>query len=357
MADTELNKDSLNSINSTTATDHLTQNSQFTQNKVLRELGLSKVTKIPTEIVGNSKIPDFPFSLFPKKLQRQPTLQLLKDIPLFNKLVDCASRDFVFLKEQLRSTIAADDFIKKLFSLYTSCFEQDLMRGHPSVSINRPDFFFDKNLQRYLLVEINTISCGYSAVSAEIFKYHLQLLHQNFDVSNMEIVNNTNGFKTFDVLAKAVEALKGNFRLKLVLLVIKESEQKGIIDHDLLEEQLSKKYKIKFIKLTLGQIYDQCSIDKNETLLLNGTEIDFVYYRAGYGPEDYPTEKEWKAREMVEKSKTLKCPNIGYQLVGTKRIQKAFGQKGVLDKFLSPSEVKRLQNYFVEMIDFEGFCY
>lgn len=45
-----------------------------------------------------------------------------------------------------------------------------------------------------------------------------------------------------------------------------------------------------------------------------------VYFRAGYTPVDYPTEREWEARLMVEQSAAVKCPTLGYQLAGTKKV-------------------------------------
>ena len=35
--------------------------------------------------------------------------------------------------------------------------------------------------------------------------------------------------------------------------------------------------------------------------------------------QDYPSELEWGARLMLEKSKAVKCPSVDYQLVGAKK--------------------------------------
>ena len=32
-----------------------------------------------------------------------------------------------------------------------------------------------------------------------------------------------------------------------------------------------------------------------------------VYYRAGYSPDDYPSESEWAARKVLEQSETQRC--------------------------------------------------
>lgn len=46
-----------------------------------------------------------------------------------------------------------------------------------------------------------------------------------------------------------------------------------------------------------------------------------VYFRSGYSPHQYPTEQEWRARRTIEHSAAIKCPCIGAQLAGSKKIQ------------------------------------
>jgi Eukaryotic glutathione synthase len=39
-----------------------------------------------------------------------------------------------------------------------------------------------------------------------------------------------------------------------------------------------------------------------------------------YTPNDYPSDKEWSGRRLIESSLAIKCPNIGYHLAGTKKV-------------------------------------
>ena len=55
-------------------------------------------------------------------------------------------------------------------------------------------------------------------------------------------------------------------------------------------------------------------------LVLDGAvEVSVVYYRAGYTPDDYPSEAQWDARLLVERSAAVKCPSIDYHLTGNHR--------------------------------------
>ena len=49
-------------------------------------------------------------------------------------------------------------------------------------------------------------------------------------------------------------------------------------------------------------------------------EVAVVYYRAGYKPDDYPSEVEWNVRLLIERSLAIKCPTIHYHLAGTKKV-------------------------------------
>ena len=62
--------------------------------------------------------------------------------------------------------------------------------------------------------------------------------------------------------------------------------------------------------------------------------VAVVYYRAGYAPTDYFGDKEWEARKLLEQSVATKSPNLGYHLVGTKKVQQALARPGVLESLL-----------------------
>ena len=57
---------------------------------------------------------------------------------------------------------------------------------------------------------------------------------------------------------------------------------------------------------------------EDSRLFVDGMEIGFVYYRAGYTPKDYPTQKEWEVRHLIESSLAVKDACIDYQLAGAK---------------------------------------
>lgn len=60
-----------------------------------------------------------------------------------------------------------------------------------------------------------------------------------------------------------------------------------------------------------------------------------VYFRTGFTPAHHPSQNEWDARYLIEKSAAIKCPSIQYQLAGTKKVQQVLAMPGVLKRFFT----------------------
>ena len=55
----------------------------------------------------------------------------------------------------------------------------------------------------------------------------------------------------------------------------------------------------------------------------------------------YPTEREWDARLMIERSKAIKSPSIHYHLAGTKKVQQELARDGVLERFVKEEDKRK----------------
>lgn len=87
-------------------------------------------------------------------------------------------------------------------------------------------------------------------------------------------------------------------------------------------------------------------------------EVGVIYFRAGYEPGHYPSSKEWDARLLMERSKAIKCPTIGYHLAGTKKVQQALAKPGVLEMFVAdPAKRETIKEIFTGLysLDFDDF--
>ena len=43
--------------------------------------------------------------------------------------------------------------------------------------------------------------------------------------------------------------------------------------------------------------------------------------------------QEWEARLTMELARCVKCPSVGYQLIGTKKMQQVLANPGVLERY------------------------
>lgn len=85
-------------------------------------------------------------------------------------------------------------------------------------------------------------------------------------------------------------------------------------------------------------------------------EVAVVYFRAGYGPGDYPDANSWKARLQLESSHAIKCPTILTQLAGAKKIQQVLATPtsstpSILNRFIKnrSTDIEQLERTFTNI--------
>jgi len=88
------------------------------------------------------------------------------------------------------------------------------------------------------------------------------------------------------------------------------------------------------IRKTLTEIAERGVMKEDKSLWIDGHEVAVIYMRCGYHPDQYPTEREWDARLMMERSVAIKSPSIHYHLAGTKKVQQELAKPGQVEKFL-----------------------
>lgn len=104
---------------------------------------------------------------------------------------------------------------------------------------------------------------------------------------------------------------------------------------------------IKVIRRTLTQLAEQSSLGTKKELIVNNHIIGVVYFRCGYEPGQYPTQREWDVRLLIERSRAIKSPSIQYHLAGTKKVQQALATPGVLAQYLKNEKtVVRVKEIF-----------
>lgn len=184
-----------------------------------------------------------------------------------------------------------------------------------------------------LQVELNTIASSFGCLSTLVSQLHRYILDKSGIPAgelDKKLPQNTSMDSIVHGLASAV--LEHGHRDKTMMMVVQPDEQNSF-DQQWLQLRLWTKYRVRTIRRTLLDIAERAVVEQDGSLMIDGTTVSLAYFRAGYTPTDYPSRKEWDARTIIELSNAAKCPTIGMQLAGSKKVQQDLARPGVVEKF------------------------
>ncbi|XP_051805894.1 glutathione synthetase-like [Acanthochromis polyacanthus] len=287
-----------------------------------------------------------PFTLFPSAVPKARLVQALEVQTHFNTLVDKISQDPDFLEEALASTIQADDFTARLVSIYRQV-QQEGQTQSIVVGLNRSDYMVEQSMDgtsSLKQVEINTIAAAGFGVLDRLPEVHRHILRTTGLLKESECVQDTN--MTPAMAAALAKAWEVYGQKKAVILFLVEDVQISQLTQRYSEIELWNR-NIPVIRRKFEEVSRRGSLDGDKRLFIDGLEVAVVYYRYGYMPDNY-TEQSWAARLLMERSRAVKCPDIGTQLAGTKKIQQVLASPGVLEKFFpdQPQVVEQIRATF-----------
>eukprot|EP01041_Mallomonas_annulata_P001976 gene1976-3842_t len=331
---------------------------------------------------GNLTWSHAPVTLIPNTFPKS-AFSFAQDIsPIFNTLVDKISRDRDFLVSNLAQVSETDDFVARLLDIYES-MPEEILRSSINLGIHRSDYMLQENKQNhddYLLqIELNTIASSFGCLSQKVGELHRYILnHGSNDAIIQNILHETCNKNTINSDTAATMIPENNsirviaFSLAMahflfgdntaVILFIVQPGERNMADQRLLESELWTLHGIRVVFMTLAEIANTASLSDDDSADLQicpdstsvatgvgdggggggGNEavwkVSVAYFRAGYAPTDYPTEREWEARTLIEMSSAVKCPSVGYQLAGTKKIQQVLTEPGQVERFLGEGQ-------------------
>ncbi|XP_013871723.1 glutathione synthetase [Austrofundulus limnaeus] len=320
------------------------QLAEVAKDEALR-LGILMRTK---ESPNSSEVVTYaPFTLFPSPVPKAVFLQALAVQTHYNTLVDRISQDADFLQEALASTVEVDDFTARLFKIHQQILKEGGSRS-VVLGVNRSDYMLDQREDQassLKQIEINTIAASFGGLSSQTPDVHKLILKMatRLEESRLILDNNPAAGLARGV-AKAWE-LYGSERAAVMFLV--EETQTNIFDQRYVESELWKR-NIPTIRKRFDDVAKTGSLDQDQRLFVDGTEVSVVYFRNGYMPQNYISEQCWDARLMMERSLAAKCPDIHTHLVGTKKVQQVLARPGVLERFFpdQPEVVEQIRATF-----------
>lgn len=331
-----------------------------------------------TSLEGDpSRATQCPVGLLPLKVPAHAFHEAVEWSPLWNVLVDAVARKPDWLFETLEVAARADPFTKNLIELCQKVLaDPGGIRQKVYLGINRSDYMMHEPAgtsvadARFLQVELNTIASSFGALASRTAQLHEFLLgrygtgssptaaalREHYEIDgNRKLTDQLPANKTLeripDALYRAFElycaASSLDFSDAVVLFVVQEGER-NFADQRWFEYQLWERSGVKVVRKSLREIHSEGVLDDKtgRLRLQSGEEVAVAYFRAGYTPDDYPSDIHWEGRLLLERSLAIKCPSVAYQLVGAKKVQQALARPGVLEKFLPKDASEKLRKSF-----------
>lgn len=317
---------------------------------------------------GDANLTHTPFSLTPARVRSDEYHLSRKISSLLNQLTLDVASDHSYLKRTLSKTAAGDPhFTGRLLDLL------DVARpASIEFTINRYDFFPNSSAERdaprdargLRMVEMNCFAPGGLAQAGIISDMHRALLKHPSAADAGVALEESAMLPSNELLREGARAFADAHRhfcelykednARIAVIVI--PPYVNACDQDMLRWRIWNDHGIDCIRMTLDQIVRYGSLRDDGALVVEDLGMSIpkfvlsvAYFRSGYMPEEYPTENEWLARSLLERSSTVMCPSVAMQLVGTKRVQQALSEPGVLESFCkSREDVQLIRSCFVQ---------
>ncbi|KAI1285183.1 Glutathione synthetase [Halotydeus destructor] len=294
-------------------------------------------------IVEQAPVTIFP-SPFPRKYFEQ-AVSLQKDV---NLLMHRMSYDHDFLKTSLERTVIGDEFTRNLFNLYETVEKEG--RTQPiSLGLNRADYMLDVRQEELELkqVEVNTISTAFAFLGPKLSQLHRHIVSKYGKPGDLECLPENKCDVLFAqalIDAWEVYGTPGS----VILFVVEDTRTISISDQRSLEFKIGElRPDVRVVRRTFAQLLECAKLRDNQRLFIDhNDEVAIVYYRYGYLPEHYSSPEFWNLRHLLERSRAIKCPSLGGQLTGAKKIQQVLCDKTLLEKFLDTKAADRMYPTF-----------
>ena len=293
------------------------------------------------------------------------------------------SLDEAWLEETLAAAARADDFTARLLRVLRDTREcREGSKDEVVLLLSRSDYLLDKPSSKLLQVELNTIASSFGCLGDAASRMHVALAAKRGwrgiekggggkEGEGTRFALPENGARA--ALARGLAAAfaevvsssassdeKTSSESNSICLFVVQPGEKNAYDQALLAEALLVGHGVRSVRATLRDVAERAELasgsiggndgngvnskTRRRPLFLDGQRVAVAYLRSGYGPSDYPTDLEWRARELLERSDAALCPSVALQLAGAKKVQQALAAPGATERFLVdpiPSQIVR----------------
>lgn len=325
-----------------------------------------------------------PISLLPSPFPAALYEQSQRLQPLYNDLYARITVDHGFLAKVIGgNVILVDEFQAQLWALWNRVRKEGVAQPL-HLGLFRSDYLLHQVDQHGTLalkqVELNTISSSFGPLCTRVSELHRHLASSTafYDLSPHLRIDQMPKNRALETLASGLAAghhaylertAKAAQSDDVVILFVVQDGERNAFDQRLIEYQLLEQHGVRVRRASLQQLSKTAKLSGDDRRLYvtdaalgRQEQVSVVYFRAGYTPGDYPTEREWETRLQLELSLAIKCPTAALQLAGAKKVQQVLADPGVLEslvqddkrgRFWSNDEVDMLRQSFMSMYGME----
>lgn len=305
-----------------------------------------------------------PVSMRPTPFPKNAFQQAKRLAQSANVAMRTAANKKEFLLEAVAPAAEHDPFTKRLVDLLVQ--GEDPQAKPPNtwkknrLGVLRADYMVDQATKSLLQVEINTIASSFAALATRTSE-----MHRTFNRKEQEHMPVNDALAgVADALATAALAYQmdegkgeeGESEPKDVVLFVVQPNERNIFDQLWIADRMWELHGVSTIRASLEEVADNARLDENGSLWLNGKRVSVAYFRAGYSPDDYPSEKEWEGRARIHASNVCECPDVALHLAGTKKVQQMLAVPGTLEGLLGEKSphVDALRECFAGLWSLDG---
>ena len=255
------------------------------------------------------------------------------------------------------SVIKVDDFQRRLFDIWHTVQEEGASQP-VHLGLFRSDYLMhadNRNELELRQVEFNTIAASFGGLCTFASNMHRHLLrnHAYSNAAPCLHMDNLPKNEAIDTLVSGLvdahkyyvsECTNDSRTTAPVILFVVQPKERNAFDQRALEYEIEDKHDIHVMRMSLDDLQTKATVHGTNRKLfvqapLHSTpvEVSVVYFRSGYGPDDYTSNAAWDTRLLLERSHAIKCPNVALQLAGSKKVQQVLAEPNVLEQFLGQS--------------------
>ncbi|RDL40635.1 Glutathione synthetase [Venustampulla echinocandica] len=319
-----------------------------------------------------------PVTLFPSPFPRICFEQAKSIQRAYNQLYASIAQDEEFLQGIVEEILEVDDFIAELWRVHLNVKEEGYVQNL-SLGLFRSDYMVHQATQdstpAIKQVEFNTIASSFGGLSSKTSKLHKHLSVVDYTVLESPISSAELDLPRNESIGSLASGIRDAFTTykqgetihDCCVIFLVQDPERNIFDQRHLEYDLQQhESPVPVFRLAFSEVLSKTTIaDTPRRQLLYQPpssptklfEVAVVYFRAGYGPQDYPSPDAWKARLQIERSNAIKCPSILTQLAGAKKVQQVLATPishsapSILTRFFkdSPAEIENLSKTFTNI--------